>query len=480
MARADLLTQMRSRRLSQEEFNFEMLTAPPLSALLSPTDIGDLRSLIMTIQYSSKPELKNKYQKEILGRRGFKWFHAGTNRNVFRFIEDQTFLLKVVHSRSGLQDNFLEYKNQHLIKPACTKVFDVSECGTVELVERVEPILSREQFISIAPYIFDLLESKLIGKYVLSDIGSKYFRNYGLRLGYGPVLLDFPYVYELDGDKLYCNHIDENTSIPCGGVIDYDDGFNELHCTKCGLLYRASDLAQYEEENKIIKGGKMKMKVAVYEGEKELWTSNKQTKKLEKSFIEPYKEKKASFKVAVKYSNGTEITVGNKSTRLKAEIGKEKIKKPVIITVENYDKKKVDKSNGERKEISKDKNRDFIENDKVNNHEDNPIYTDINDENVSKDTKDDETDSLGIAEGVAETIREYLKSDSEVAEEPIDTNDVVNEETTDESEDGYKPFNPDEHPDVVQTTQPVVNPTRPTRSARFDPNSDYWKTGNKK
>ena len=29
--------------------------------------------------------------------------------------------------------------------------------------------------------------------------------NYGLREGFGPVLLDYPYVFELDGRKLICN-----------------------------------------------------------------------------------------------------------------------------------------------------------------------------------------------------------------------------------------------------------------------------------
>lgn len=507
MARADLITQMRCKRLSEEEFNYELLTAPPLASLLSITDLGDLNSLVTSPKYSSKPELKNQYQKEILGRRGFKWFHAGTNRNVFRFIEDQRFLLKVVHSRSGLQDNFLEYKNQNYIKPVCTKVFEVSQCGIVETVERVEPILSREQFVSIAPYIFDLLSAKLIGRYVISDVGSKYFRNYGLRLGYGPVLLDFPYVYPLDGDKLYCNHIDNFTGLPCGGVIDYDEGFNELHCEKCGLLYRASDLAKLEEENKIVKGGKMKMRVSVFRGDEEIWTSKKETKKIEKNFIRPHKEKKASFTVAVEI-NGVTKTIGDKNVGLKHKVGENKKFNKVKVEVTGYKEEKVEQV----EEVVEETTTKVEE---VHEEEVTTVYS--------------EDDGLGIGKGVAEAINKYLKNDTEQkvnelktkysniesgeminpfeTPEEVSEEELVKEEVTEEdklaeesvaeeevaeeleeevSEDELveerKGFNQDEHPGVVAA--PAVNPTRPIkdqkRSARYDMNSDYWNTNSKK
>ena len=45
--------------------------------------------------------------------------------------------------------DFREYQNQFLIKPFCTKVFEVSPCGTVGIAERVEPITSKAEFISI-------------------------------------------------------------------------------------------------------------------------------------------------------------------------------------------------------------------------------------------------------------------------------------------------------------------------------------------
>lgn len=471
MARADLITQMRARRLSQEDFNFETLLGPQVSMLLTPTDLGDLNLLVKSPKYSSKPELKNQYQKEILGRRGFKWFHAGTNRNVYRFIEDQSFLLKVVHSRSGLQDNFLEYKNQNYIKPACTKVFDVSSCGICETVERVEPIISREQFISIAPYIFDLISAKLIGKYVLSDIGSKYFRNYGLRIGYGPVLLDFPYIYKLDGEKLICNHIDEKTGLPCGGVIDYDSGFNELHCEKCGLLYRATDLAQYEEENKIIfKGGRKDMRIAVLSDGKEIWSSNKETKKIERKYIAPITNRKAKCTISVEVSDGVTRTFEpNREKSFRSR--KENRFKRGKVTVEGYEEKKEPKWEDEEKveTVTEKVTDESVETDI------NKTITDTINEYLEKDKE----------KSVIETESEDIDSDNdEEMENPFDEKSSEDDEVETESDeeelndDGVKPFNPEEHPNVV----PVVQHTRPIikeqkKSARFDMNSDYWKTG---
>lgn len=67
------------------------------------------------------------------------------------------------------------------------------------------------------------------------------------------MLHDFPYLYELDGEKLHCTEPDPNDpSKPCGGLIDYDDGFNKLYCKKCGKWYRVQELAKNPEFKNII------------------------------------------------------------------------------------------------------------------------------------------------------------------------------------------------------------------------------------
>lgn len=290
MAKANVLQSLYTKRRSPLEFNFDMLTAPPLLALLTPQDINDLNRIARSVKLAGKIDEKYRLIDQIMTNRGFIKLHAGTNRVVYRFIEDQRFVIKVAVDRVGLGDNPAEYKNQFLLKPFVTKVFEVSPCGTVGLFERVDPIMSREEFLSVADDIFNLITKFFVGKYVLEDFGSHYFMNWSLRKGYGPVLLDFPYVYELDGNKLYCNAkpIPGRRDIVCGGEIDYDDGFNNLICTKCGRPYQARDLKKAEENKLIIVGGKKTMRVQIKIGKDIILDSGK--KKVAKVIEEP-KEK---------------------------------------------------------------------------------------------------------------------------------------------------------------------------------------------
>lgn len=89
----------------------------------------------------------------------------------------------------------------------------------------------------------------------------------------GPVLLDYPYCYKLDGKKLFCNKIEPITGMRCDGEIDYDEGFNHLVCTKCGKIYLASDLRDNKSDNKIVIKGGTEMKIVLKQGDKVIGTS---------------------------------------------------------------------------------------------------------------------------------------------------------------------------------------------------------------
>ena len=251
------------------EFKFDTLMVNPLLTYISPQDIYQLNKIATSIKYSSKPKEKYAMIDNILVPRGFKKMASGTNRVVYRFLEDYRIVLKVAIDKVGLSDNGNEFRNQHLLKPFVTKCFEVSPCGTVGIFERVVPITSREEFINISEDIFDLINN-LIGKYVLEDIGEKYYMNYGLREGFGPVLLDYPYVFELDGRKLFCNVPEPMSPLGyCGGEIDYDLGYNDLICTKCGKRYLATELKSDEKSDKpkiIIKGDDIIMKCVLKRG----------------------------------------------------------------------------------------------------------------------------------------------------------------------------------------------------------------------
>lgn len=297
MARANVLDLLYTKQRTASEFNFDNLIAPPLLSLLTPQDIYNLNQIARSIKLSGKIDEKYKLIDQIMRSRGFVKLHAGTNRVVYRFLENQSFVIKIAIDRVGLGDNPAEFHNQFLLKPFVTKIFEVSPCGTVAIAERVDAIMSREEFISIADDIFNLLTKVFIGKYILEDVGSHYFMNYGVRKGFGPVLLDFPYVYELDGNKLYCNaHPMGRKNIVCGGELDYDDGFNNLICTKCGRHYHARDLKKDEKNKLIIVGGKKSMKVQVIRGTEIIHDSSKnQVAKV----IEQPKEKKSKIEVKV-------------------------------------------------------------------------------------------------------------------------------------------------------------------------------------
>ena len=204
MAKFDVLDILRAKKISPLEFNFDNLWIPPINVYLSPQDIENLRSIATSLRLSSKIDQKYKMIDDIMRYRGFKRFSAGTNRVVYSFLEDDRFLVKIAVDKVGMQDNPREYENQFLLKPYVTKMFYTSQCGTVGFVERVLPIKNRAEFKGIAPDVFDILMNKILGEYVMEDIGTKYFMNWGIRLGYGPVILDYPYLYKLDSKKIYC------------------------------------------------------------------------------------------------------------------------------------------------------------------------------------------------------------------------------------------------------------------------------------
>ena len=261
LTRQALIDRIQSKVTTIEDFNYDKLTAPPLYTLLSQYDIDSLYNIATSVKYSGNPKKKYEAIDSIMRPRGFVKLSAGTNRVTYRHLESTAFVVKVAADAIGIGDNPREFENQFIFKPFVTKVFEVSPCGTVDVCERVQPITSREEFLSAADDIYDVINDWFIGKYIMADIGTKFFMNWGIRtystgkegsVAFGPVLLDFPYVYELDGNKLFCSVVDYNSETGhCGGVIDYDDGFNFLVCTKCGVKYRVKELAKKIKNNEI-------------------------------------------------------------------------------------------------------------------------------------------------------------------------------------------------------------------------------------
>lgn len=273
MNRSDVMDKLYRRVCNKKILEFDQIRPPAmLHNLFKFYDIRELNRIATSNRLSARPKEKYRLINQIMGARGFKKIASGTNRVAYKYLEDQSFIVKTALDHVGISDTPNEYRNQFLLKPYCTKVFDNSPCGTIGMFERVHAVHSKEEFLSIAPDVYTIIVNHIIGRYVLDDFGSKYYQNWGVRLDAHPVLLDFPYVFELDGAKLFCNKKDPySISGVCGGEIDYDDGFNKLICTKCGKHYNANEFKKViNQDNGILitdRKGEIAMNIKIKKGD---------------------------------------------------------------------------------------------------------------------------------------------------------------------------------------------------------------------
>ena len=316
---------LQSQNMSISEINFDTMTVPPISSYLSPMDIGELNRIATSASLNGKVKEKYRLIDAIMQNRGFKRFSAGTNRVIYKCTTDDRFIAKIAMDRVALNDNPAEFKNQFLLKPFVAKTFEVTPCGTVAFSEKVFPIKNEEEFKEVAGDIYEVIVNKILGEYIMEDIGSKYFMNWGIRLGFGPVLLDYPYLYKLDHNKLYCTKPTE-TGECCDGEIDYDKGFNHLVCYKCGKIYPASEVGQINQKNIKLVRGENTMKITLMYGNKVIASNYETTSTMKKPEPKIEKETNESMKPELiripinnsSTNNGTSATQNGNSTAVSA------------------------------------------------------------------------------------------------------------------------------------------------------------------
>lgn len=361
--RESFLKRMMSRPLTPQEFNYDSLSAPPLYSMFTQEDINQLHYIATSAKYSSKIKEKYKMIDKIMNNRGFKKLISGTNRVAYEPVFANNFIVKIAFDSVAINDSIREFHNQKFLKPHCTKVFEVSPCGTIGVFERVNPITSVEEAISLAKNILQLLDDHIIGRYVIDDIGINAYQNYGFRYGFGIVLLDFPYVYEIDPKKLYCNKPNPNNPTGyCNGPIDYDSGFNKLICKWCGAVYKPYELAKKIEYKTTIiqESEERKMKIRISGGSlgkknEEIITgdfrnpvnsikSNLLNKKVEKQIKE--EEKKVEEKEEV------EKTVNGVATpAVEEEKSEDVVDEPVVEEVSNVEESSNKEDHEEKKVV---------------------------------------------------------------------------------------------------------------------------------
>lgn len=248
--RFSTIDRIKARTMSSEEFDYDKLSAPPLAMLIPPNIQANISYTVVHNKSSDPAKIEEDVDK-ILNPMGWYRIGGGTNRTCYGNDYNSDIVLKVALTKLLFTDNPREFKNQFIFKPFVTKCFETSPDGCLGLYERVVPITSREEFSSVASEVKYVMDNWFIGKYIFTDVGTHYFMNWGVRKGFGPVLLDYPYAYELDENKMICDRPQRNSNGKiigiCGGLIDYDAGYNYLYCTKCGRKFRARELGKPEK-----------------------------------------------------------------------------------------------------------------------------------------------------------------------------------------------------------------------------------------
>ena len=242
------------------------LVRPPIRYYIPDTVISQFYNISCDTKLYNAPLKRFKVQNEMLEPYGFKPLASGTNRRTFYCVYDPWIVLKVASDAIGRSDNISEFGIQHGLLPFCTKVFDVDSTGTMQLAERVE-VMTEKDFRDYVKEIFQFLESWFQLGYIFDDVGFRSFKNWGLRDGSGPVLVDFPYLFQYDPDKMICDRIDPHTHEKCGGTIgyNYEMAMSEIICYKCKVRYSVQYLAKKIDGNScdIILGRKIKMRKPV-------------------------------------------------------------------------------------------------------------------------------------------------------------------------------------------------------------------------
>lgn len=161
----------------------------------------------------------------------------GTNRYAFKL---NGFVVKVATDHDGKIDNFKEFKMAKRLYPYVTKIYEVSENGTLLVAEYIQPFASYTEMCGYSEKIRDIL-TKLSSVYLIGDVGitSKNFANWGLRIGSDdPVCLDFAYVYEVSSELFICRYCNTNS------MLVPNKEFTELHCPNkaCNRKYLFEDI----------------------------------------------------------------------------------------------------------------------------------------------------------------------------------------------------------------------------------------------
>ena len=109
------LTRLKSRAMTKDEFNYDMLSAPPILSMFTAEDIDQLYYLATSARYSAKLDLKYKEIDRIMKNRGFEKLVSGTNRVAYAPVFANNFIVKVAYDTVAIQDSIKEVRRHSLL-----------------------------------------------------------------------------------------------------------------------------------------------------------------------------------------------------------------------------------------------------------------------------------------------------------------------------------------------------------------------------
>ena len=259
--------------IARLEVDWHKMHKPPIESYIPPFGLNSLWEITNDVKLMNRPDKRVRYMDDLLKQFNICFLNAGTNRRIYYHTLDPYIVFKVGSDQVGRSDNISEYHMQNNIFPFCTRTYSVLPNGMIALSERVEVMTEYDYKTKWASEIFDLVLAIIAKGYIMEDIGGNFYKNLGVRIGFGPVFIDYPYVYKVDLRKTLCSYINPITGEKCDGELDYDydKGMSEIVCDKCGTRFSAKHLAAVSNEDRIeTRKGKFSMdnnfKISVVRG----------------------------------------------------------------------------------------------------------------------------------------------------------------------------------------------------------------------
>lgn len=171
---------------------------------------------------------------------------SGSNRCAFKY---KGKVLKIALDKLGKENNLKEFKYSEVLYPAVVKVYECDPQGLIIVCEYVSLYSSHNVLLAHKAKVKEVLEH-LTSQFYIADIGltSINFNNWGYRNNDmdQPTCLDFAYLFPIGLESFKC--------VKCGGVISYDNNFNNLQCKKCHAEISFGEMVRMMSKEDIAKG----------------------------------------------------------------------------------------------------------------------------------------------------------------------------------------------------------------------------------